>query len=79
MMGWGSEEWMVFAVFEACVGGALAIWLAPLFRGRAGVPELTRCERCGKPVVLEAMTYHRRRCVGLLRSAPEFSAHRRAW
>lgn len=45
----------------------------------ADAPELVRCERCGKPVVLEAATYHRRRCSGVLRSMPVASARRRSW
>lgn len=64
---------LLFAAIADVAAGAWVLLQPP------AVPEMVRCERCGKPVQLESMAYHRRRCVGLLRSQPVASAQRRRW
>jgi hypothetical protein len=64
------------ALFAAIVDLTVGCWL---MLQPPAVPEMVRCERCGKPVQLESMAYHRRRCAGILRSQPVASAQRRRW
>jgi hypothetical protein len=41
--------------------------------------EHVACERCGKPVLVDALDYHRRRCIGRPKELRVASFVRRLW
>lgn len=71
------------AVLALCLPLQVALWpraLRWMGEGDEARPyDLVRCDRCGKPVLSDAMTLHRRRCAGYLRSSRERSYQRRRW
>ena len=66
---------LAFAAVElACF--PVVWWFWPL---KPETPEMMKCPRCGRPVMVEAVARHRMHCAGLLRSSIEFSAKLRRW